>query len=191
MSKHTKGPWAVVEGRTHGSIEVFGGDTAIAEIWRRGNAQQERAIAHRIVACVNACEGFSIEELEGADLFDDSIESQCEIIELKKRRDELLAQVEQLQCQLAGCGVAAMQNTRDSTTKRAAPGDYGYSASYEEVCLAVDREMAMREQRDELLATLIGLLGEAEAIAQVMPAYGESQNIKNARAAIAKAGGEV
>lgn len=46
----------------------------------------------------------------------------------------------------------------------------------------------MKQQRDELLSALIGLLGDAEAIAQVIPAYGESQNLKNARAAIAKAG---
>ena len=89
MSKH-KGPWRIVEGRTHGSLEVFSGDTAIAEIWRRGNASLEMANARRIVACINACEGFSAEELQGADLFKDSIESQSEITELKKQRDELL-----------------------------------------------------------------------------------------------------
>ena len=48
----------------------------------------------------------------------------------------------------------------------------------------------MKQQRDELLSALIGLLGDAEAIAQVIPAYGESQNLKNARAAISKAVGE-
>lgn len=90
MSKHTKGPWRIVEGRTHGSLEVFSGDTAIAEIWRRGNASLEMANARRIVACINACEGFSAEELQGADLFKDSIESDAEIIALKKQRDELL-----------------------------------------------------------------------------------------------------
>ena len=89
MSKHTK-PWRIVEGRTHGSLEVFSGDTAIAEMWRRGNASLEMANAQRIVACINACEGFSIEELDGADLFKDSIESDAEIIALKKQRDELL-----------------------------------------------------------------------------------------------------
>lgn len=33
------------------------------------------ANARRVAACWNACDGFSIEELEGADLFKDSIES--------------------------------------------------------------------------------------------------------------------
>ena len=46
----TPGPWYVVEGRTHGSIEVFGGDTAIAEIWRRGDAETEKANAQLIAA---------------------------------------------------------------------------------------------------------------------------------------------
>ena len=96
MNKHTKGPWHIVEGRTHGSLEVFSVDTAIAEIWRRGNASLEMANARRIVACINACEGFSIEELDGADLFKDSIESDAEIIALKKQRDELLGILKRL-----------------------------------------------------------------------------------------------
>lgn len=49
----------------------------------------------------------------------------------------------------------------------------------------------IEQQHNQLLEALIGLLCEAEVIARVMPAYGESQNIKNARAAIAKAKGAV
>lgn len=96
MNNFTDGPWHIVEGRTHGSLEVFSVDTAIAEIWRRGNASLEMANARRIVACINACEGFSIEELDGADLFKDSIESDAEIIALKKQRDELLGILKRL-----------------------------------------------------------------------------------------------
>lgn len=88
-------------------------------------------------------------------------QQQYELSLLKKQRDDLLLRVaglleqtKRLQCQLAGCGVAAMQNTRASAAQRSKPGDYGYSPSYGEVCLMADREMAMREQRDELLATL-------------------------------------
>ena len=90
MNNFTDGPWHVVEGRTHGSIEVFSGETAIAEIWRRGNETLEIANARRIVACINACDGFSIEELDGANLFKDSIESDAEILALRQQRDELL-----------------------------------------------------------------------------------------------------
>ena len=42
------------------------------------------------------------------------------------------------------------------------------------------------KQRDELLKALTDLLGEAEAIASVIPAYAESKCIKQAKAAIAK-----
>jgi hypothetical protein len=37
-------------------------------------------------------------------------------------------EIEQLRVQLAGCGVAAMQNTKESIKDRAVDGDYGYSA---------------------------------------------------------------
>ena len=42
--------------------------------------------------CVNACEGFSDEELENTNLFDETLELRCEIIELEKRRDVLKRQ---------------------------------------------------------------------------------------------------
>lgn len=70
-AKHTKGPWrydhepgyyAELMASDHATVALFAGEPSLAN-------------ARRIVACVNACEGFSIEELEGADLFKDSIES--------------------------------------------------------------------------------------------------------------------
>lgn len=63
----------------------------------------------------------------------------------------LKEEVEQLRVQLAGCGVAAMQNTRDSVALRAKPGDYGWSASYGDVCAAVDREMDLRERLESIM----------------------------------------
>lgn len=119
---------------------------------------------------------------------------QHDVAVLRQQRDELIAQIEQLRCQLAGCGAVAMQNTCDSTAQRAAPGDYGYSASYAEVCLAVDREIAMREQRDELLAALQDALGDLEFLKNAPDsAYArpDDETIKAVRAAIAKAGGNV
>lgn len=97
-TKHTKGSWTVVEGRTHGSIEVFIGDTAAAEIWRRGDAQQEKAIAQRIVACVNACHGLTLDEIECMNILKERNDSNAEIVALKKERDEpldLLSAIEQ------------------------------------------------------------------------------------------------
>lgn len=64
----------------------------------------------------------------------------------------LKAEVEQERVRLAGCGVAAMGNTPDSVAQRAKPGDYGWSASYGDVCRAVDREMSLRAEVERLKA---------------------------------------
>lgn len=61
-----------------------------------------------------------------------------------ERAEKLESEIEQLRVQLAGCGVAAMQNTAESIKDRAVEGDYGYSASYSDVCKAVDREIRYR-----------------------------------------------
>ena len=63
---------------------------------------------------------------------------------------ELREENERLCCQLAGCGVAALENTVSSRSRRAVRGDYGHSASYEDVCNAVDREIALREENERL-----------------------------------------
>ena len=77
------------------------------------------------------------------------LKQQCD--DLLAQQNELQKQIKELQCKLGGCGVAAMQNTRHTIARRIAPGEYGYSMSYAAVCRAVDREIALREQRDELL----------------------------------------
>ena len=84
-AKHTPGPWTTDEDdhdAPYQDIKINAGNRfTVCTVWiddapvREFNAEQQ-ANARRIVACVNACEGFSIEELEGADLFKDSIESQ-------------------------------------------------------------------------------------------------------------------
>lgn len=63
----------------------------------------------------------------------------------------LTAEIEQLRVQLAGCGVAAMQNTEKTIKDRVIPGDYGFSASYSDVCKAVDREIRYREALKDIL----------------------------------------
>lgn len=67
--------------------------------------------------------------------------------------DALRAQLEQARVQLAGCGVAALGNTPDSAATRAKQGDYGWSDSYAEVCRAVDREIELRAQLEDLKRT--------------------------------------
>lgn len=68
-----------------------------------------------------------------------------------ERANSLENEIEQLRVQLAGCGVAAMQNTEKTTKDRASIGDYGYSASYSDVCKAVDREIRYREALKDIL----------------------------------------
>ena len=50
MSKHTPGPWRVVEDRVPSSLEVYAGKTAIAECWRRADVETEIANARLIAA---------------------------------------------------------------------------------------------------------------------------------------------
>lgn len=55
-------------------------------------------------------------------------------------------EIEKLRLQLAGCGVAAMCNTKESAEKQRIAKDNPYwSASYGDVCNAVDREIGLRE----------------------------------------------
>lgn len=79
MSQDNKSSQCAIEGRPHG----FG------EIWRRGEAQQEKETVRRVVACVSACRGYSTEELESANLCRESVA-------LLKQRDELLDTMREL-----------------------------------------------------------------------------------------------
>ena len=56
----------------------------------------------------------------------------------------LRAEVERLRMQLAACGVAAMGNTPETAAQRITRDNPYWSASYGDVCAAVDREMLLR-----------------------------------------------
>ena len=133
---------------------------------------------------------------------DDSNEDDAKLIasapDLLKERDDLLERVgglldkiDELHCQLAGCAVAALQNIGKYTPRRLLPGDYGHSASYDEVCRAVDREIAMREQRNELLGALVGCKELLEFLGpEVRGGYSLDGALEKARTVIAKVRGE-
>lgn len=72
----------------------------------------------------------------------------CRITDaLNSEIDRLKSELEQTRVQLAGCGVAAMCNTRESMQEQLVEkGAYGYSASYQDVVDAVNREISLREQ---------------------------------------------
>ena len=70
----------------------------------------------------------------------ESLES---VLSQLKERD---AELEQTRVQLAGCGVAAMQNTEGSKAHRIERGAYGWSESYGDVCRMVDSEIELRAE---------------------------------------------
>jgi hypothetical protein len=58
------------------------------------------------------------------------------------------AELERERMRLAACGVAAMANTEGTVAARLEIGHPFYSASYGDVCAAVDREMSLRRMLD-------------------------------------------
>jgi len=61
--------------------------------------------------------------------------------------DKVTDELERTRVQLAGCGVAAMGNTRETLArnKEVKQGDYGWSASYGDCLRAAEREIELRE----------------------------------------------
>ena len=57
----------------------------------------------------------------------------------------LETELETERMRLAGCGVAALMNTRKAAKDRITPDNPYWSASYGDVCATVDREMNYRE----------------------------------------------
>ena len=75
------------------------------------------------------------------------------IAELRAAREML----ETLRLQLAACGVAALSNTEKSSSERISDDNPYWTASYKDVCNAVDREMKLRTE----------LLAAREAISKI------------------------
>lgn len=73
--------------------------------------------------------------------------------------DEVQEEADLCHIQLAGCAVAAAQNTEESIKQRIGPDNPYYSDSYAAVCAAIDREMALRRENERLKA-LVGEMRE-------------------------------
>jgi len=69
---------------------------------------------------------------------------------LKSHAEKVEMALETERIRLAGCGVAALQNTNKSKVERIAKDNPYWSASYGDVCNAVDREINAREQAEML-----------------------------------------
>lgn len=56
MSKHTPGPWRVVQDPTNLSLQVYGQTLALFECWRRSDEQTELANARLVAAAPDLLE---------------------------------------------------------------------------------------------------------------------------------------
>ena len=68
--------------------------------------------------------------------------------------DDILIEENKLEFErmrLTACGVAAMSNTRETVKQRIGKDHVYYSASYGDVCDAVDREIMYREALESIL----------------------------------------
>ena len=72
---------------------------------------------------------------------------------LVAERDALRIELGLERMRLEVCGVAAISNTRETAKENREVSDEYKSSSFDEVCAAVDREMALRERVAELEAT--------------------------------------
>ena len=67
------------------------------------------------------------------------------LAQAERERDEARDDAERERVRLAGCGVVAMSDTPESAARhRAKPGDYGHSASMDDVARRVDECMSLR-----------------------------------------------
>jgi hypothetical protein len=68
------------------------------------------------------------------------------------------AELETLRVQLAACGVAAMANTPATVAQRLSRDSPYWTASYGDVCRAVDKQIELRDRQDETVRTFLGWL---------------------------------
>lgn len=71
---------------------------------------------------------------------------------LKEKYDEVQKELERERIRLAACGVVALSNTPESAEKARQMNDEYRSASCEYVMRAVDKQMELQRERDELAA---------------------------------------
>lgn len=81
---------------------------------------------------------------------------------MKDKIKELTDENEKLRMQLVACAVAANANTHECAAKMRDIHDDYKSASWQSVCDAVDREMALREQCEKLFDALKSITETAQ-----------------------------
>lgn len=81
-------------------------------------------------------------------------------------RDQLKEELETERMRVVGCGVAALCNTERTAVDRITSDNPYWSASYGDVCAAVDREMELRKERDQLRAENEKLREELSSVSE-------------------------
>ena len=85
----------------------------------------------------------------------------------KAEIERLRAELERERMRLVACSVAAIQNTRKSARDRITSESWAWSASYGDICRAVDREITERERAERAEAerdTLAAIVRAADAM---------------------------
>ena len=138
--QHTSEPWSYQASIPEDGFECFfiNGESKRISDFDGPQDEEQFSNVRRIVAAVNACAGFSIEELEGASLFNDSISAQDEI-------DSLKSEVEEMKLIIA-----------TDTGTESAVANLQQQVSHMVDMVACEKSNAeyFKRQRDELLAAL-------------------------------------
>lgn len=83
------------------------------------------------------------------------LEARCKaqhevMTDMVAERNALKDELERERIRLAACGVVAISNTRETAKENREVSNEYKSSSFDQVCAAVDREMALRERIEEL-----------------------------------------
>lgn len=122
------------------------------------SALEREALQATISSCLRGV-AESVEVHQALNAYEIAVESQ--------QADRIVAldcEAEHERIRLAACTVAALGNTREAVATRIAQGHPMWSASYGDVCAAVDREMAYREQLADATARLQALEQERDTL---------------------------
>lgn len=112
--------------------------------------------------------------------------------EALEREANLKEELEAERLRLAGCGVAALQNTEESKAKRITRDNPYWSASYGDVCGAVDREMKLRAELEIAVETLASISQGKKQADVGLPDIVIAMRMRDeAQAALSKLRGEV
>jgi hypothetical protein len=119
-------------------------------------AEAENKVLKQQLADVQLLDGLSIGSWRAKALSLEAQFSKPRNIKQWNIKGTQVAELERLRMQLAACSVAASQNTDEAVKLRLIDSNNPrWSLAYSDICAAVDREIALRKEVDQLLAKII------------------------------------